>query len=462
MTAPIEPTPRQSPAAAECVAIPSARQADRLTPARRFALIAATHSLIDIFPIFFTSLMLVFQGRLNLSAQQETIIYMLTPIFSGSTQPFFAWLSDKFDTRLCGPIGLALGATCIGSIGFAQNFEQLIALQILGVIGTGMYHPIGVALAGQSGMKFLRRGRTQAIGLFIAAGMLGQAVGPQIATRVSNAPALGMEHLAWLIIPAIIAAIALHNLTRRMPHRHDDHRARRASFDHAESRRRWFAIGVITAQNALRFTSNVGMFVMFNVWAKSKMLAHMPGAPEAKIDESGAAMAAKLASAMTIGMGVCVLTVGWLVPRGREHRPLWLFSLIGAAAMASAGYIGDWGVEQFGVGALGVLPMAIMIALTPIGFFATFPVATSLAQRLQPGHTSLVSALMMGVGWAISSLAPIVAMAFFGGVTTKEAPLLSDARVNHGFLGFAALIVIAGALTVFISPRLVQRAADEH
>lgn len=460
MTTASPPSPKQSPGASECIAIPSAPAADRITPARRFALIASTHALIDVFPIFFTSLILVFQGRIGLTDRQETIIYMLTPIFSGSAQPFFAWLSDKFDSRLCGPLGLAIGASCIGSIGFAQTFEQLIALQIVGVIGTGMYHPIGVALAGQSGMKFLRRGRTQAIGLFIAAGMIGQALGPQIATFVSLQ--WDMKHLAWLIIPGLLGSVGLFVLTRRMPHRHDNHREMRASFDASESRRRWFAIGVITAQNALRFTSNVGMFVMFNVWSKSKMLAALPEGSVEQAERAGAAMGAKLASAMTLGMCACVIAVGWIVPRGKERRPLWLFSLIGAAAMASAGYIGDWGVRSFGVGAAGVLPMAIMIFITPIGFFATFPIATSLAQRLQPGHTSLVSALMMGVGWAVSSLAPIVAMAFFGGVSTKEAAMLSDARVNAGFLGFASLLVLAGLMTVFISPRLVERAAQEH
>ncbi len=453
-----EPQTKLDPVAPIGVGGALASPTGSIAPAKRFACVAATHTLIDIFPIFFTSLMLVFQGRLGLTAGQETIVYMITPIFSGATQPFFAWLSDRFDTRLCGPVGMVLGAVCIGSIGFARSFEQLIALQIVGVIGTGMYHPIGVALAGQSGMKFLRRGRTQAIGLFIAAGMLGQAAGPQIATEVSRR--WGMEHLAWLIIPALFAAIGLHALTRRMPHRHDDHHARRASFDLAESRRRWFAIGVITAQNSLRFTANVGMFVMFNVWAKSKMLAQSPGMPLTEIEERGAAMAAKLASAMTIGMGVCMIAVGYLVVRGAERRPLWLYSLIGAAAMASTGFVGDWGVARFGVGAAGVLPMALMVFVTPIGFFATFPIATSLAQRLQPGHTSLVSALLMGVGWAVSSMAPILAIAFFGGVSTKEAPMLGDARINAGFIGFASLLVIAGALTVLIRKDLVQRVAD--
>ena len=131
-----------------------------------YAALLASHAFIDIFPIFFTSLMIVFEERFALTGGQKVAIYMTTPIFSGSLQPFFAWLTDRFDTRLCGPIGLALGALCCGSIGFAQNFWQLIALQMVGVIGTGMYHPIMTAVAGRLGGQIVR-GRALAIGVFI-------------------------------------------------------------------------------------------------------------------------------------------------------------------------------------------------------------------------------------------------------------------------------------------------------
>ena len=35
------------------------------------------------------------------------------------------------------------------SIGFAQSFGQLLALQIVGVIGVGMYHPAAASVAGE-------------------------------------------------------------------------------------------------------------------------------------------------------------------------------------------------------------------------------------------------------------------------------------------------------------------------
>ena len=53
-------------------------------------LLAATHAIVDIFPMTITSLMIVLTNRLGLTSQQETIVWIATPIFSGMFQPLFA------------------------------------------------------------------------------------------------------------------------------------------------------------------------------------------------------------------------------------------------------------------------------------------------------------------------------------------------------------------------------------
>jgi len=112
-----------------------------------FCVISSSHGLVDVFPMFITSLMIVLQDRLAMTGWQETVVWVATPVFSGAFQPLFAWLGDRYDTRLAGPLGLAIAAVCIGSIGFAQSFWQLLALQAVGVIGVGMYHPAAAEVA---------------------------------------------------------------------------------------------------------------------------------------------------------------------------------------------------------------------------------------------------------------------------------------------------------------------------
>lgn len=420
----------------------------------RFTLLFVSHAIIDVFPILFVTLMLPLREGLNLTELQERFVYMATPIFSGALQPIFARLTDKYDTRLCGPLGLVIGAVCVGSIGLAQNFWQLAVLQVIGVIGVGMYHPITTALAGQAGSRWSIKngsGRALAIAVFISGGMLGHAIGPVIGSWINDA--YGMTHLVWLIPPSLLIAIWLHVALRKTPHRHGHHAELRAGFDDAESMRRWGVIGVLTLQNALRFTTNVGMFLLFNTWMESKI-------------QDNPALAAKhvgyLISAMTLGMGVAVLFAGRLSRKGRELAPLFWLSMIGAAFVATLGLVGDALVGDAEPTAAALIPMYACAALTSVGFFATFPIATSLAQRLQPGHTSLVTALMMGVGWSFSALHAPLGVLFFGGVNLNEAASLPPERINNGFFGFAALLVVAGVLTLFIPRQMVRDAASAH
>jgi MFS family permease len=358
---------------------------------------------------------------------------------------------------------MIVGAMCIASIGLAQNFWQLAVLQAVGVMATGMYHPIGTALAGQIGTRFLRNGRGQAIGLFIAAGMLGQAVGPILASRINQFNAgQGMPWLVILIPPTILAAAILHAFTRRVAHRHGNHHDLRAAFSHDESRRRWGVITLLTAQNSLRFTTNVGLFAMFNVWAKSKILSGS-FASEAERASAASALTGALASGLTIGMGIAVILGGRLVKRGDEKMPLFWLSILGAIGTISMGYVGDWSVARAGGTTwLALLPVHICGAIAAMGFFATFPIATSLAQRLQPGHTGMVTSLMMGVGWGISAAAAPLAQLFFGGIAMDHAPTLPSWRINIGFLGFGALLLVAGALTLLIPRDLIHKATEHH
>ena len=442
----------------------------RSAVAARFGTLVTSHAVIDVFPILITSLLWPLQSRLGLLPWQVTAILMISPIFSGTLQPVAAWLTDKYDTRLCGPLGLALGATCIGSIGLAQSFWQLIALQIVGVISTGMYHPISTALAGQSGARLLGNGRAQAIGVFIAAGMVGGVTGAWVGPKINQI--YGMERLMWLIPPALLVAVLMHLVLRHARHRHDNHHELRASFDRAESRLRWRVVAILAGQNALRFTTNVGLIaVMFNVWAKSKVLhgaaegaGVAPGSllGDRSVDVSASVLVGHLSIAMTIGMGIGVLLIGRLVKAGRERGPLMYLSVIGAVFTAMLGNVGDAMHAEHGMTFLSMLPMYVCAALPPMGFFATFPIATSLAQRLQPGHTGFVTSLMMGAGWGFAAISAPLAVVFFGWVSITNAPALDAWRINLGFYGFAALLLVAGLSTLLIPKDLVARAAEHR
>ncbi len=437
------PARAESPASVAAMAVSEPQW--RGQARRRFWYLNASHAVIDIFPIFTTTLMLVLEDRLRLTAGQISAVYMLTPIFSGSLQPFFAWLTDRFDTRICAPLGLLLGASCLSAMGLAQNFWQLCALIIVGVIGTGMYHPIGAALAGQIGGR-AHLGRAWALALFFAAGMVGQALGPIISSRINAA--FGLTHLLWLVPPSAAVAVGLFFLLRRVPHRHDNHREVTAALPREERSARWTAVWLLGLQNCLRFIVNIGALVMFNVWAASKI----PASPALAAKLSG-----NLAAAMTVGMGVFGLLVGRYVKPGREKVCLVGVSLAGALSMGTLSMVGNWGV---GAG-LGYWPAYGMAVLCAIGFGATIPLSISMAQRLLPGNTGLASSLMMGAGWAVSALAPVIAPVFLG-ASIKAAPSLPAGRIDAAFMWFASLLLGSALLSAMMSGKTLRAIADHR
>lgn len=411
----------------------------------RFMALNAAHAIIDVYPIFFASLIIVLKERLGLSGAQIAVIFATGPVVSGLPQVFFAWATDRLDSRACGWFGLCLGAVCICSIGFAPNFWWLWGLQIAGMIGTGMFHPIAAALAGQMGGALKppgTGGRAWGVGIFYTAGMIGGFSGSLLCTRMTGA--FGLRSLIVLALPGLIAAAALYAATHRLAHRHGNHRELLASVSPEEVRLRRFVVALLFVGNVLRFTVNTGLPILFVVWAERRMNGDVA---------RSTLLNGSLLAAMTFGMGVFGFTARRWSPAGREKGPMLVLTLVGAAIVAAIGFMGT---------ALGTAAMFLMAAASAMGFSAVIPTTISIAQRLLPGRTGLASGLMLGTAWSISATAPYLAQAMFGGVSIADAHTLDAGRIDMVFVGFAVLLLIAALLTWAIPSDLLKRIADHH
>jgi MFS family permease len=410
-------------------------------PRTGYWLTVASHAVVDVFPMVVISLMIVLQDRLALTQWQETAVWVATPIFSGIIQPLAAWLGDRYDTRLAGPLGLACGAVCLGSIGFAQSFWQLIALQIVGVIGVGMYHPAAAAVAGQTGSRALRHGRAFALSIFVFSGMVGHTLGPIIATRINHW--FGMTHIAWLIGPSILMAIVMYAVTRKASHRPDNHHELHAALSASESRDRWLTAILLSAQNAIRFTVNTGMYILFSYWAAWR-ISHDP--------DAAAIVNGNLTAATTIGMGAGALLGGRFTRRGNEKIVFVVTALGGAVCVSVINVAGLW--------ASAAMYGAAMLAA--VGFFFTVPPSVGLAQRLLPGHASLATSMLLGVAWVIGALSRPITSGLLGGAQLDKADALTAGDFNRAFIGFAVLLALAGVVALLMPARTLRAAASSE
>jgi FSR family fosmidomycin resistance protein-like MFS transporter len=395
----------------------------------RLATVIVAHPVVDAYAGFVAPLLAVLQVRCDLTAWQTASLLSLGSLISGLCQPFFAWLTDRIDSRLFGTAGVAVAAVALSSIGLARDFPTLIVFYTLGALGVGAFHPVAAASVGElSGRR-----RSVGVTLFFVAGMLGATAGPIISTRVTAIEPNGFDILRWLMIPGVAMAIALHLAIRDVPHRHHAHRE--LSFTPEERRWRWRTTLLLLVGNSMRYTVYMALLYLYVEWSKDFVAARDVAATESAVAAASSILCGELNAATMLGMGLGGLVVGMLVPAGREKLPLIVIPIV----LAPTAALFPWSDRAW----------ALVLALAcGIGFAAVIPASISVAQRLLPHRTSLASSLMMGAAWAIAAIGPPLAewsQSAFGLTTT--------------FALVATLLAASGIVGLPVGSDLLRRAA---
>ncbi len=407
-----------------------ATRRDGLAP--RLAGIIASHTLVDVYSAFIAPLLGVLQVRCQLSNAQAAWLLGIGSLTSGLSQPLAAWLSDRADTRICGPIGLLLAAVCLSAIGLADSYWTLLPLYVLGMIGSGIYHPIGAASMGQLAADLPGNRRAIGISVFHAAGMIGGIVGSIVSTRIAVMPE-GFGLLRWLMIPGVVFAIALHGLIRRASHRHHHHRSMR--FEQIEIRERWRTVLMLYLSNALRFTVNMILVYLFVRWSQAMFAGANPSWTKEQIASAAAPINGNLNAMLLVGMLIGGMSAGALVKPGREKWPMILVPLLFAPCIALMPLAGLTAGYALAIGC-------------GLAFAAMIPVSISLAQRMLPHRTSLASGLMLGGAWAVAFIGPRAAewcMAS-GGLS-----LTTTFAITAGLLALSSVVCLPMSSTLLLA-----------
>ncbi|MBK7406159.1 MAG: MFS transporter [Phycisphaerales bacterium] len=397
--------------------------------AARFGATAATHTVVDFFSALLIPIMSVLEGRLEMSHAQGAIILSVGSLCSGLVQPLIAWLSDRFDTRLLGPIAFAIAVVAISLVGHARTFEHLLVIQIVGTLGIGAFHPVAAAAVGQlSGRR-----RSLGVSIFFCAGMLGSVSGHLTSPRLAGR--FGLESYVWLIIPGLLAACGLTWAVARVAHRNHDAHTQRASWAPGEAGARWRAVGLLYVGNVLRFTVNMMLVQLLIRWSEQSALAHVPETTlDAGVREAASMINGPMQAAMQLGMAVGGLAAGAFLRRHHEKGALVVVPLVGAVAIGAFPFVGaPWA------------PFALIFC-AGVGFAGMVPVTIALGQRLLPHRTGLASGLMMGGAWGVAAIGPPLAQWIdrSRGLTTA-------------FVATGLLLLVAGLLSTALPSRLMAK-----
>lgn len=448
-------------------------------PRTRAGATIATHFVVDVFSFVGISLLPLLVVELGLETYQKALLLALGSVSSGLIQPIVAWVSDKFDTRAIGTIGFLVAIACIGNLGVAENFNQLLVLYCLGAMGVGAFHPIAASTVGHlAGGK-----RSLWIAYFFLAGMIGGVTGNIFTPRfvkwmstTADGPVdthAGLMALRWFIpvglVFAALLAVAIHKVGHRT---HDAHEST-VSWDREERRLRWRSVWILYSANVLRFSVNMALVYLFSEWAEFSASAGVAAglSPDA-VGIAASRTNGFLQASMQVGMGGGGILLGIFLSARLEKAAFVIIPILGAVAIALIPTLG----RVFPASELGVTMIAAV--LTGVGFGSLIPVSMSLAQKLLPHRTSLASGLMLGGAWMLAFVGPLLAEVVQYGVASKphtpgwltsavnglpmgiDRALMDGAGLEGAFMVTAAALLVAGCISFFLPGALIRRCSE--
>ncbi len=375
------------------------------------------HLFVDLFAAVVPSILGVLEVHCHLHPSETAWLLGIGAFCSGLSQPVCAWIVDRYHWYRLGSLGILLATLGICSIGLATSFGTLLPIYILGMVGSGMFHPIAAAAIG--GLSELRRSSNMS--LFFVAGMVGGVCGATFAPRLISGTT-GFSVLYWGIVPGVVVAWLLHRTTAHLPRRHSSHHVN--TFHRDEIRTRWIVVGILYVASVLRFSVNLALVYLFVRWVQAATWASHPEWTLSEVASYSMPMVGNLNACMLLGMGLGGLGAGVVVRHGKERWPLVLCPIVFAPAILLFPHVTlSWGY--------------LLSVLAGIGFAAMIPVSIVLGQRLLPHRTSLASSLMMGGAWAVAMIGP--RLAEFG---------VQHVGISWTFYLTAAALCLAGLITI--------------
>lgn len=285
--------------------------------------------------------------------------YMMTASF---LQIGVGYIHDRRQLNVLMPVGLLMGGMTIALIGFADSYQLILLLAVLGGVGSALFHPVATSLSSVTGR------RARSVSFFMTGGDLGLAAGSFICSTV--VAFFGLQGTAFLLILPLTAAILTFS---GFPNQQTS--TKPSVGEQARPDKKAMAIAV--AASLLRATTNISILTYLPLFLASK--------------------------------GVAVPYAGGI---------LTLSILAGAAGMLTAGFFGEKigktkTVQTFFLLAAVLIPVAVytspdlaLLTFPLIGFslFASHPVLVAISHDLMPKHLGVASALMYGFTFGMANV----------------------------------------------------------
>lgn len=354
--------------------------------------VAIAHGATDAYIAFLHPLLPRIMGRLDLSVTLAATLVMVLSFASSIAQPALGYLADRHGRRWFVAAGPLVAGVFLSLIGIAPGLWTLLLLLTLGGLGSAAFHPPGASMAarveegGGSGVR---------LSFFSFGGSFGYALGPLIA--VFLVARVGLEGLWVAMMPALLIAAALAAV---LPRGSADRPARQPP---PPGR----LLGLLAGPLGLLFgISAVAAFVQRVFLTMEPIVVAAAGGSET--------LGAVGLSLYLGGQASGSLVGGYLTDRMDRRRLLMLLTLLAAPAH----FLAFW----FPAGSGPALAMAVVAGLLGMSMF---PPIVVRAQEIVPAGSAVSSGIVMGLAWAVGSVALLATGALGDLLDPRSAALIS-------------------------------------
>ncbi len=330
------------------------------------------HGANDAYAAFLPPLLPRIMGELGLSVALAATLMMTFSVSQSLLQPAAGYVADRVGPRFFVVAGPLLSGVFLSLLGWAPNLAGLLALLVLGGLGSALFHPPGASYAARvkegrgSGLRF---------SIFSFGGAVGFALGPLIAVGLVGR--LGLPGLAWAMVPVLLLAPLLWAVLPGGPPS-DPGRARPPG-PRAVLRLLKGPLGLIFGISAVA------------AFGQRVFTTFMPlvAAGDGRSEAVGAAVLSVYLAAQAVG----TLAGGVWTDRGSRVRLLTVLTVVALPAHAVA--LGAAAGSVTGLVAAAVAGFVNMAMLPPL---------VILAQELVPDGAAVGSGIAMGLAWGVGSL----------------------------------------------------------
>lgn len=334
---------------------------------KSLAVLASAHLVTDAYNNFLPPLMPLLIQKMNLSLTLTGSLVTMRALASFFTQPAVGYVSDRTGVRLFLLLGPLMTGIFIGLLGIAPSYWFLAFCLIMGGIGHSAVHPQGAAMTGDIG----RRRAGLFMSVWIIGGTSGMAIGPLIVTLVVSA--FGLSGTLYTIVLAVIITVLLFRFAPTPPLRDaaDAYSLRTHLFPKMGSLLVLWLLVVIRSATGMSFMNFLSVLLV------QKGVPLLTSGLAVSLFTGGGALGGFLGGILSDYVG-----------RKKVMLASFLLSPIALLLFLKSGGILSWG----------------LLIMGGICIWGVSPVIIVAAQEIAPESRTLVSSMMMGLGWGVGAL----------------------------------------------------------